>query len=68
EASEIVSSLIKRGIKGVVNVGGKRKSAVEVCEQLGDMFNAKVVPFEGKYYDFSLDDWLLRSLGFTVRS
>jgi dTDP-4-dehydrorhamnose reductase len=68
EASEIVSSLIKRGIKGVVNVGGKRKSMVEVCEQLGDMFNAKVVPFEGKYYDFSLDDWLLRSLGFTVRS
>ncbi|BCU70304.1 sugar nucleotide-binding protein [Stygiolobus caldivivus] len=68
EASEIISSLVKRGIKGVVNIGGKRRSMLSVCEQIGDIFNAQVISYEGKYFDFSLDDWLLRGLGFTVRS
>ena len=68
EAAEIIAGLIKRGIKGVVNVGGKRRSMVDVCEVIGEMFDVRVIPFEGKYFDFSLDDWLLRGLGFTVRS
>jgi len=67
EAGEIISLLIKRGIKGVVNVGSKRKNMVDVCTELGDMFEADVIPFEGKYYDFSLDVWLLNGLGLSVR-
>jgi len=67
EAGEVISILIKKGIRGVVNVGGKRKSLVEVCGELAEMFNADVIPFEGKYYDFSLDTWLLNGLGISIR-
>lgn len=68
EAGEIISLLIKKGIRGVVNVGGKRKNMVEICKELAEMFNAEIIPFEGKYYDFSLDLWLLNGLGISVRS
>ncbi|AHC52332.1 dTDP-4-dehydrorhamnose reductase [Sulfolobus acidocaldarius SUSAZ] len=68
EASEITAGLIKKGIKGVVNVAGKRRSMVEVCRDIGESMDVEVVPFEGKYFDFSLDTWLLKSLGFNPRS
>uniref|UniRef100_UPI003F7448D9 sugar nucleotide-binding protein n=1 Tax=Sulfurisphaera javensis TaxID=2049879 RepID=UPI003F7448D9 len=68
EASEIISSLIKKEIRGVVNLGGKRRSIYNVCKELGEMFETEVIPYEGGYFDFSLDSWLLNSLGFSVRS
>ncbi|BAB67536.1 hypothetical protein STK_24250 [Sulfurisphaera tokodaii str. 7] len=68
EASEIISLMVKKELRGVVNLGGKRKSLYEVCKDLGEMFEVEVIPTEGKYYDFSLDTWLLNSLGFSVRS
>lgn len=68
ESAEVIARLIKRGIRGVVNVGGKRRNMVKVCEEISNIFDVEYVPIEGRYFDFSLDDWLLRSLGFTVRS
>lgn len=68
EASEIISSLVKKEIRGVVNLGGKRRSLYELCKEMGEMFETDVLPFEGKQYDFSLDTWLLSSLGFSIRS
>lgn len=67
KAGEIISSLVKKGIRGVINVGEKRRSIFEVCSEIGDMLEASVIPVEGKYYDFSLDIWLLKGLGFSVR-
>lgn len=67
EIGEIISEMIRKEIRGVVNLGGKRKSLYEVCKELGEMFEAEVIPFEGKYFDFSLDTWLLQSLGFGIK-
>ena len=68
EAAEIISLLIKKEVRGVVNVGGKRKNMIEVCNELAEIFEAEVIPFKGKYYDFSFDLWLLNGLGISVRS
>ena len=67
ELGYAVWSLIKKGARGVVNVGGKRVSQVRVCEALAEAFGGEVISVKGGYRDFSLDDWLLRSYGITVR-
>ncbi len=67
ELGYAVWALIKKGARGVINVGGKRVSQVRVCEALADAFGGEIISVKGGYRDFSLDDWLLRSYGITVR-
>ncbi|ARM77194.1 sugar nucleotide-binding protein [Acidianus manzaensis] len=57
----VVTTLIKKDARGIINVAGKRQSEYEICEKLADMFDGKAIPFEGKFYDFSLDTWLLKT-------
>ncbi|MCH1771733.1 MULTISPECIES: sugar nucleotide-binding protein [Metallosphaera] len=58
----VVSLLLKKGATGVINVGN-RVSECEVVEEMTKYFPGQVVEKDGKHFDFSLDDWLLRSFG-----
>ncbi|EZQ10586.1 dTDP-4-dehydrorhamnose reductase [Candidatus Acidianus copahuensis] len=67
EFSEIISKLIKLDARGIVNVGGKRISFTDLCYKLSEILGGSVVPVKGKYYDFSIDTWLLENLGISIR-
>ncbi|AWR98334.1 sugar nucleotide-binding protein [Acidianus sulfidivorans JP7] len=62
----VVRSLIKKDARGIINVGGKRQSEYEICLKLAEMFDGLALPFEGKFYDFSLDIWLLKTFGIKI--
>jgi dTDP-4-dehydrorhamnose reductase len=67
ELGQAVSFLLRKEARGVINLGGKRTSQYNLCLKLSEALGGEVVSFEGKYLDFSLDDWLLRSYGVTVK-
>lgn len=67
ELAYTVKALVKKEARGVINVAGKRQSEYEICEKLADMFDGNVIPYEGKFYDFSLDVWLLKTFGIVLQ-
>jgi dTDP-4-dehydrorhamnose reductase len=61
-----VKYLLKKDARGVINLAGKRFSEYDICKKFSDDYGGLIIPIEGKYFDFSLDNWLLRSFGLKI--
>ncbi|BBG22779.1 sugar nucleotide-binding protein [Sulfuracidifex tepidarius] len=64
--SSTLAKLIKKGIKGFVNVSGPRVSLYDFCVKITDLFGNDAESIKTPYLDLSLDDWLLRALGIKI--
>ncbi|BBD72393.1 dTDP-4-dehydrorhamnose reductase [Sulfodiicoccus acidiphilus] len=64
--SKIISELVKARIKGIFNVATQRIDLYEFCRKLGELFGAEPSPVHVRKRDFSLDTWLLGTLGIKV--
>ncbi|BCS92896.1 hypothetical protein L3N51_00784 [Metallosphaera sp. J1] len=59
---KVVSTLLRKGATGVINMGN-RVNQCEIVREMSRYFPGQVVEKEGGHFDFSMDDWLLRSFG-----
>ncbi|AWR98901.1 sugar nucleotide-binding protein [Metallosphaera hakonensis] len=62
----VISTLISKGATGVINLGN-RVNECEVIREITKYIPGQVVEREGENFDFSLDDWLLRSFDIKLR-
>lgn len=58
--------LIESKTRGIVNVAGPRSSMYAFCQKVGKILGSQPVGAEAGWADFSLENWLLKNLGYKV--
>jgi dTDP-4-dehydrorhamnose reductase len=64
--SRLVGELIRSRVRGIFNVATQRVDFHEFCRKVGDILGTTPIPAGSSGRDFSLDVWLLSTLGIKV--